>query len=159
MGKNGWGLLNPKQDKYLEWLLPDAESPEARKEIAKEHIEKSLRQAQHFHAALDVPAKAPDSVKITLFAGDALMTPKVLQAREFGKGFKVIEVDHGDGTVLRSSALMDERVGGEWVPYLPTPIDFDEIIFLFNSHTGLTKDPIFTDNLLHRLLNQPRLSK
>ena len=63
----------------------------------------------------------------------------------------------GDGTVLRSSALADERAGMDWHPRAQTPIDFDHITFLFNNHIGLTKDPIFTDNLLHRLLDYPVL--
>ena len=61
----------------------------------------------------------------------------------------------GDGTVLRSSALMDERVGQGWSPKLRTPIDWSQVSFLFSDHLGMTRDPGFTDNLLYLLLEQP----
>ena len=62
----------------------------------------------------------------------------------------------GDGRVLRASALMDERVGGQWAPELKTPITWSHINFLFTDHLGLTKDPIFTDNIPFFLLEQAR---
>ena len=61
----------------------------------------------------------------------------------------------GDGTVLRSSALMDERLGGEWAPHLATPIDWEHVTFLFSNHLGMTRDPVFTDNVLYLLLEAP----
>ena len=61
----------------------------------------------------------------------------------------------GDGTVLRSSALLDERVGGTWMPHLVTPIDWSRVTFLFTDHLGLTKDPAFADNVLYMLLEEP----
>ncbi len=62
----------------------------------------------------------------------------------------------GDGTVLRSSALMDERLGGTWSPTLISPITWRQVLFLFTEHLAMTKDPAFTDNLLFLLLEQPR---
>ena len=41
----------------------------------------------------------------------------------------------GDGTVLRSSALMDERVGGDWAPTLRSPITWSQVTF-FSSPTS-----------------------
>jgi len=61
----------------------------------------------------------------------------------------------GDGTVLRSSALMDERVGGDWAPTLRSPITWSQVTFLFESHVKMTADPMFTDNLLYHLLVEP----
>ncbi|MDA2921287.1 hypothetical protein MYX76_17650, partial [Desulfobacterota bacterium AH_259_B03_O07] len=61
----------------------------------------------------------------------------------------------GDGSVLRSSALMDERIGNEWTPKLVTPIKWSNFMFLFTDHLGMTKDPAFTDNVLFLLLEQP----
>ena len=61
----------------------------------------------------------------------------------------------GDGTVLRSSALMDEREGSKIKGRLRTPIDWASVLFLFSGHLGLTKDPVFTDNILYILLEQP----
>ena len=69
---------------------------------------------------------------------------------------KVIERGPGDGTVPRTSALMDERVGGAWERGVRTPIEWRHTLFLFSDHLGLTKDPVFTDNVLYWLLEAPR---
>ncbi|MCH8127608.1 hypothetical protein IIC38_16870 [candidate division KSB1 bacterium] len=58
--------------------------------------------------------------------------------------------------ILRSSALMDERLGGTWSPTLISPITWRQVLFLFTEHLAMTKDPAFTDNLLFLLLEQPR---
>jgi hypothetical protein len=62
----------------------------------------------------------------------------------------------GDGTVIRQSALMDERQGRAWAPRLDSPIPWTDVQFLFTSHIGMTKDPAFADNVLYRLLEEPR---
>ena len=61
----------------------------------------------------------------------------------------------GDGTVLRTSAVLDERVGGHWQPRLKTPIGWRHVQFLFTDHLGMTADPAFSDNVLYILLEGP----
>ena len=68
----------------------------------------------------------------------------------------MIETAPGDGTVLRSSALMDERVGRSWKPQLVSPIHWTQVFFLFQDHLGLTQDPALTDNMPYLLLEDPR---
>ena len=150
-----WGLASPGQAKVLEVLLPEVKNPEDRRRIALDHQAKCLDRARLFARALDVPADPPKGTTIHLFAGDAVPTLAVLTA-EAGKG-AVEELEHrpGDGTVLRSSALMDERVGGEWLPTLVSPIHWSSVQFLFADHLGMTKDPAFSDNVLHLLLEAP----
>ena len=62
----------------------------------------------------------------------------------------------GDGTVLRASALLDERPGGEWSPVLRSPIRWEHVTFFFRDHLRLTQSPEFIDNLLYLLLEEPR---
>lgn len=69
---------------------------------------------------------------------------------------EVLEEGPGDGTVLRTSVLMDERSGGAWSPTLGSPIGWNQVFFLFTEHLAITKDPAFTGNLLYLLLEQPR---
>ncbi|TFG77481.1 MAG: hypothetical protein E4H21_03260, partial [Thermodesulfobacteriales bacterium] len=68
---------------------------------------------------------------------------------------KITDYEPGDGTVTRSSALMDERAGGIWTPHLKSPVNWSNVMFLFTDHLGLTKDPAFSDNVLYLLLEQP----
>ena len=151
--QRGWGLMANAQAPVLEALLPES-SASRRMELAFDHLEKSLARARRFHAALDVPASPPPGTSLHLVAGDAEPTAAALTYRG---GQMVVRAERpGDGTVLRSSALMDERLGGDWQPTLKSPIDWSQVTFLFTNHLGLTKDPAFTDNVLYLLLEAPR---
>jgi len=149
--KRKWGLANPDAAKTLAMLLPDATQDE-RRAIALDHQRKCLERARAFHAALDRPATPPPGTQLMLFAGDAVDTTSVINAATG----KTLYSAPGDGTVLRSSALMDERVGNAWMPRLSSPIQWTQTTFLFRDHLGITKDPHFTDNLLYLLLEAPR---
>ncbi len=152
----GWGLLDPDQDAFLQMLLPDADSREARQRIALDHLTKSLARAEQFHRALDHPANVPEHLGLSLIAGDAMPTVSVAAVDRRTGALSASETAPGDGTVLRTSALLDERVGGEWQPGLVSPIAWSEVTFLFQDHLGMTKDPVFTDNILYTLLERPR---
>ena len=153
--RNGWGLADQEQDKLLEKMLPDVNSPQRRREIALDHQRKSLQRAKQFTAAMDIPAKPPPSLRLLLIAGDAEDTIKTAQVDGDGK-VSVIETGPGDGTVLRSSALMDERLATKAKTRLVSPIQWDQVLFLFSDHLGITKDSAFADNILYFLLESPR---
>lgn len=150
----GWGLAAPDQDKVLRVLLPEFDRPEERRRIALDHQAKCLAKARQFAAAMDKPAAPPKGTSIHLFIGDAVQTPAVLEASSDGR-IRVLDKKPGDGTVLRSSVLMDERVGGEWHPMLVSPIKTAGVHFVFTDHLGMTKDPGFSDNVLYLLLEAP----
>ncbi|MCH7960394.1 MAG: hypothetical protein IID08_09690 [Candidatus Hydrogenedentes bacterium] len=150
----GWGLASETQSKKILRLSPDA-SPEEARTIALDHLEKSLARAAQFHRALDRPASPPNSLALYLQAGDAVETNAVVEVNEETGKLRVIETLPGDGTVLRASALMDERLNGNWTPKLISPIDYKQVNFLFTDHLGLTRDPTFTDNVLYVLLEAP----
>ncbi|MFK5922221.1 MAG: hypothetical protein QM496_08575 [Verrucomicrobiota bacterium] len=152
--KYQWGMLADGQAANLERLLPAIKSEQQRREVAMDHIAKSLVNAKRFHAALDRPAELPDGTHLTLFAGDSVATDSELLVDS--SGLKISKKEAGDGTVARYSALMDERKGHEFTRNLITPIDWDNVTFLFESHLGLTKNPEFADNLLYLLLEEPR---
>lgn len=153
----GWGLASPKQDAVLERILPEAGDAFSRRRIALDHLRKSLSRAKQFHTALDAPATPPDGLSLTLFAGDAEETPAVLEVDRTTGELAVRENGPGDGTVLRTSAILDERIGREWRPGVVTPIGWNGITFVYGDHLALTRDPSFTDNILYRLLESPRM--
>jgi hypothetical protein len=151
----GWGLADPEQDEMLRTLLPDVEDSAARQRIARDHLRKSLRRARRFHAALDVPSAPPEGLDLLLMAGDSEPTLARMAVDRTTGTLTKLGTAPGDGTVLRSSALMDERVGGDWAPTLRSPIEWSQVTFLFESHVEMTADPMFTDNLLYHLLVEP----
>jgi len=155
-----WGLLSPNQADVLEQLLPDVNSAQLRRQIAFDHISKCLSRARRFHSSLDRPASIPNSSSTTmhLIAGDAIQTDaRMGYSKSTGK-LTVIEQAPGDGTVIRSSALMDERQINPrpWKPPIRSPVEWTSVNFLFSDHLGLTNDPAFTDNVLFLLLEAPR---
>ena len=151
----GWGLADPDQDSVLKSLLPDTPAERDRRRIALEHQRKCLERARQLAAALDRPVPAPEGLEMFLFCGDAVATPRVITVAENGR-LEVTEKAPGDGTVLRSSALMDERTRQSWLPKLVSPIPWRQVFFLFTDHIGLTRDASFTDNVLYLLLEDPR---
>jgi hypothetical protein len=153
--KNGWGLANLKQDKVLRMLLPEAESPEKRMQMALEYLIEVLNRVKRFTAAMDVPARPPQSLHLYLVAGDAEDTDKIVRIAKSGK-LSVTEREAGDGVVLRSSALLDERGPDSQTSRLISPIGWKQVMFLFSDHRNITNDPTFTDNLLYILLERPR---
>ncbi len=153
--RNQWGLADPKQDRLLQQLLPDVPDPATRRAIALNHLRKCLSNAHRFQAALDVPASPPSGTEIILIAGDAEPTISVLEVSRNHK-LKPLVFAPGDGVVTRASAIMDERVGAKWVPRIQSPVDWDQIVFLFASHRGMTSSPEFADNMLFLLLEKPR---
>lgn len=152
----GWAMAASDQDEVLQTLLPQVPDAAVRRRTALEHQSKSLERARQFSVALDRSAPPPTGTSVYLIAGDAVPTNEVV-AVDLGTGsLEVIDQAAGDGAVLRSSALMDERLGGRWSPNLRSPIAWSDVNFLFSDHLGMTKDPAFADNVLFLLLEYPR---
>lgn len=150
----GWGLTDPRQDEMLARLLPDVTDAESRRRIAFDHLRKSLARARQFTQAMDQPSKPPAHLTLKLVAGDAVPTASRASVDPATGKLAIIEHGPGDGTVLRTSALLDERTGGTWQRSLVTPIVWSDVDFLFRDHLGMTKDPHFTDNVLFFLLEE-----
>ncbi len=148
-----WGLADPKQDQVLKVLLPGVSRPADRRQIALDHLAKSLRHARQFLAALDVRTPRPSSLRYLLVAGDSEQTPKSVLVRPGGR-LRTFKTGPGDGVVIRESALGDERPAllPDTGSRLISPVKWDQVLFLFSNHLGLTRDPAFTDNLLYFLL-------
>ena len=150
-----WGLADPDQDRVLQVLLPGVGKAEDRRRIALDQLRKALSHTKQFHASLDVPADPPAHVRVSLISGDAMPTDRVLVADRRTGGLSVLDRAPGDGIVPRSSALMDERVGGRWTPALVSPIAWRHVMFVFTGHLAMTMDPAFADNILYMLLEEP----
>jgi len=151
-----WGLADPSQDEVLQVLLPEVQDIATRRRIALDHQRKALQRAKQFAAALDIPATPPVGLSLYLIAGDAVPTNAVVAVDTVSGETKVVKEAPGDGTVLRSSALMDEGIGTDVVGRLDSPIDWTGVHFLFTDHIGLTRDPGFSDNLLYFLFEKPK---
>ena len=156
--RNHWGLADPRQAKVLKELLPEIQGAWKRREIALDHQAKSLRRAKQFAAAMDLPARPPAGIQLFLVSGDSTPTNKTARFDAGGK-LGVVEKGAGDGSVLRSSSLLDERLSSQSNQRLKSPIFWNQVLFLFSDHLGLTEDPVFTDNILYFLLEQPTIQQ
>jgi hypothetical protein len=70
--------------------------------------------------------------------------------------FRLLPHIHLKGTVLRISALGDERLIDTRTSRLISPIQWSQVLFLFSNHLDLTRHPAFTDNLLYFLLESQK---
>ena len=96
-----------------------------------------------------------------MIAGDSIDTISKVNVDSNTGELEIVNHDSGDGTVLRTSALMDERVSisAAWQSRLVSPIRFEHTTFIFTDHRSLTSDPAFTDNVLNLLLEHPRSTR
>lgn len=156
--KYGLGLSSQdeKNQKILAQILPTVSSPAERQRLARDYQKRALERAKQFHAALDQPASRPDGLNLYLVAGDAVETAEYSSLETEKRDVSTIGKAAGDQVVLRSSALLDERVGGEWTPQLQSPIDWTSVLFLPEKHRELTSNSVFEDNVLYWLLEDPR---
>jgi hypothetical protein len=92
-------------------------------------------------------------------AGDAAETASRVSVSSADGTTEIVAHGPGDGTVLRSSALLDERAAQGWTPWLKTPIDWRHVLFLPDDHLGLTQSATFRDNVLYWLLEAPRATR
>ncbi len=150
-----WGLANPESHTALLQIAETGTTLEHVRGMAISYLHSALRRASAFHRALDLPAATPASLSIYVVAGDAIKTEAAVAVDLTTGRFRVQTTQPGDGTVLRSSVLMDERVGQVWAPRLISPIQIRNALFLRSDHLGMTKDPSFTDNILFYLLEAP----
>jgi hypothetical protein len=151
-----WGLASPQQESVLAVLMPDIPDAASRRAVALRFQRSALERAKLFAHAMDEPASAPEGLELFLVAGDAEPTPELVGIGSTDGQVRVIERGTGDGVVLRSSALLDERIGQTWYPRLVTPVDFRSVLFLPANHLDLTRSNTFSDNVLYWLLEEPR---
>ncbi|MEO6595394.1 MAG: hypothetical protein ABIP94_11635 [Planctomycetota bacterium] len=158
--RNGWGLASPGTERYLQWLLPDEPDPAARRARANEVLAANLDRARRFHAALDQDPQVPCPAELRLFAADTI--PTLARTRLVATDGRLVPQldgdslrEFGDGTVPRFSALADRNVGGRLGGWLDSPVRWHGVTFLPDDHIGLTRNPVFTANLLFYLLEQP----
>ena len=150
-----WGLADKTKDPLLARLLPGIDTPSARRETALDHLDKCLFSSRKAQLALDTVSTRPEHLKMFLFVGDQTKTPLLATAKKGDKKLTYIKKGAGDGTVPRSSVLLDERVGGKWSPKVKSPLQWDNVIFLDSDHMGLTKNPLCIKNILYILFEKP----
>ena len=155
----GWGLADFSHQRELAELLPGNDSAGEREDIALDHLDKCLKSAKALHQALDeVPPGKPAHFRLHMIAGDSKPTPSQAVAIPGDRTIRFEKEGPGDGIMLRSSALMDERVGRAWRPRVETPIDWESVTFVPGDHIEITRDPVALDKMLYLLLERPRAS-
>ncbi len=149
-----WGLADPRQDKELAKLLPDVTNPAKRREIALDHLTKSLARARQFTDAVGVDAIPPTGLGLHLFVGESIPTNGRATVDEKTGKMKIVEQVPGDGKVAARSAIFFKAAEGKQDgPIMGSRIHWDSVTFLFDAHMGITRDPVFISNMLYILLS------
>lgn len=155
--REGWGILNPDQDENLQILMPDEPTAEGRRARAKRHLEKILKRAKQFHAAMDQPVTLPEGLDLYLVVGGGFQTPAEAVYDPTTGVAEISKEEEGDGVVLRASSLFDERQDGKYELGVRSPVEYRSVLLLPEEHVDITKSAVFGDNLLFWLLETPRV--
>ncbi len=156
--RRGWGLLDPAHANDLATLMPETADQAERKRRAHEHLAKLLQNARAFHRAINRPSRLPRDLELHSFAGDAVKTGSRVQISAAGE-MQIIDWIPGDGSVTRASVLRDMRKPNQAASRLISPIPWTSSYFVFTNHVRMTSDSAFVDNVLHLLLERPRLGR
>ncbi|MEM7059302.1 MAG: hypothetical protein AAF557_17090 [Pseudomonadota bacterium] len=152
----GWGLMDPAQDEILSYLIPEEPNRNARKRRAMAYLQQLLDRAEHFHRAIDRQG-TPRGTDMFLVVGTGLDTPAAAVLDPSTGDLDARITEEGDGTVLRASALHDERQGGNEHKGRNRPVRYRTTLLLPGEHVTITRNPVFADNLLYWLLDNPRI--
>jgi hypothetical protein len=148
----GWGLAGPDDTRLAE-LLPGVETPGERRDTASDHLEKSLRSAGALHRCLDTPDRPPRTLMIDFFLSDSVTTPRTGRGVPGQPFVETVEYQPGDGTVLRTSVMQDEREDGDWTGRLRSPLRWHSVTFVNGSHLSILKHPTVLNRVLFLLLD------
>lgn len=129
-----WGVaaswLEDDRARYLAGVVSSTE----RRAIAEDHLRKCLANARVFQEAMDRPIEAlPPNLDLHLILGDTTKTPAQFAGERGDRGIRWTRFAAGDGTVLASSARLDEVDGR-------APIPWHSITSSGAGHMGLLKD-------------------
>ena len=158
--KMNWGLADSSKDEVLQHLMPDIKSKEKRREIALDHLAKCLNRAKQFIKAISLPAQAPEDISMNVVCGTGIKTTRRVEVNPKTGEVAIIEYGSGDGKVLTTSALWDERaLKKQDSHFMTSPINWSNIMLLRTAHMGITKAPGFEDNLLFLLTMKESLKQ
>ncbi|MBS3755322.1 MAG: hypothetical protein KGY56_06445 [Desulfobacterales bacterium] len=155
--RNNQGIFSAGQEKYLRYLLPEAQVP---RKTARSYVRAMLIRARRMHKALDVSPEKDCPAEIYLFTSNTVPTRNRVELIGAPGLYRAVFEDKdlyapGDGTVTTANALADERQGRPWKPWVRTNISFTGIYMMEGDHLEITSSPRFTNNLLHILLAMP----
>ena len=129
-----WGIAASWLDEERARQMPGVDSPGRRLEIAEDHLRKCLRNARVFQEAMDRPIEwLPPGLEFHLFVGNATKTPCEFAGDRGDRDVRWTRYGPGDGTVLASSARLDEADGRSPIPWM-------SITASRAGHMGLLKD-------------------
>ena len=150
--KMDWGLVRKEADFNLKKILPGVNSQEERRKIAIDHLTKCLKRAQQFISAMGKKASLPEDLKLYLVCGNGIKTTHRAKVDQRTGAVEISDYAPGDGKVLSTSAIWDERAGAKSEEhFMNSPIDWTSLLFLRAAHMGITKAHSFEDNLLFLL--------
>jgi len=158
--KMNWGLADVSKDEVLQHIMPDIRSKEKRREIALDHLKKCLCRAKQFIKAMSIPAQPSEKVSMHAVCGTGIKTTRKAEVNSKTGEVEVSEYGTGDGKILLTSVLWDERATKKQDGHFMTsPIKWSNIMLLRAAHMGITKAPGFEDNLLFLLTMKESLKQ
>jgi pimeloyl-ACP methyl ester carboxylesterase len=140
-----WGLTASWLDAERARQLPGIDTPAGRLEVAEDQLRKCLLNARLFQQAMDQPiGSLPPHLEFHLFVGEGQKTPCRFKSERGDRVVQFTQFAPGDGTVLSTSARMQEPDGRQ-------PVPWRSVTPLKSSHMDMLKDPALLLGILELL--------
>ncbi len=166
-----WSVFDPRVRRRIRRRFDTKSDADQYLAVLERYFEKNLIRAKRFHRALSLPLRRT-SVRYVVFGGDCTLTPaRCLIERVNGQAkirlfpdqienpmpgvdYTKLMLEPGDGRVTKPSLLARNALDPSAPVKEPGAFPLAYSVFLCATHTGLTADITFQDNLLNILLTQ-----
>lgn len=168
-----FSIFDPKVRRRISEAARSEQEGADRIALLEAYFHKHLERARRFTWALTVPV-AENPVKLIVFGSDCITTPDKILVEEVdgesrvrlypgeiskplkGVNYKALMLAPGDGTVTKASLLARKSADPTIARHEYSFFPLDYALFLCETHSALTSNLEFQNNLLHALLSVDR---
>ncbi|MFQ5935608.1 MAG: esterase/lipase family protein [Acidiferrobacterales bacterium] len=166
-----WSVFNPDMRERIRKRFENDDDAEQYLSMLERYFARNLQRAKRFHRAISLPVEG-SPVRFIVFGGDCILTPARCLVENVngeslvrlfpheisrplrGVDYRKLMLEPGDGRVTKPSLLARNALDPSVPATEPGAFGLAYAVLLCDSHSGLTANITFQDNLLNILLTQ-----